>query len=103
MRVRWSYCLAGVSVVALSTVIGLEVGIATARTSSVSTTIDRTLKGDRLDPASGPDMRPSMAPAGQPKLPYGCESSVSTIRLAPVVGRCLAAAPADSLPALSWG
>jgi len=94
MRVRWSYCLAGISVVALSTVIGLEVGIATAHTSSVSTTIDRTLKGDRLDPAS--NVRPTMAPAGQPKLPYGCESSVSTIHLSPVVGRCLAAAPAGT-------
>jgi hypothetical protein len=94
MRVRWSYCVAGIGVMALSTVIGLEVEIATARAGSVSTTIDRTLKGDRLDPASLPNVRPTMAPAGQ--LPYGCESSVSTIHLSPVVGRCLAAAPAGT-------
>jgi hypothetical protein len=96
MRVGWSYCLAGIGVVALSTVIGLEVEIATARPGSVSSTIDRTLKGDRLDPDSLPNLRPTMAPAGQPKLPYGCESSVSTIHLSPVVGRCLAAAPAGT-------
>jgi len=30
-------------------------------------------------------------------------AGAQVIRLAPVVGRCLAAAPADSLPALSWG
>jgi hypothetical protein len=93
MRV-WSYCVAGVGVMVLSTVIGLEVEIATARPGSVSSTIDRTLKGDRIDPASLPNVRPTMAPAGKPKLPLGCESSVSTIHLAPVVGRCLAAVPA---------
>jgi hypothetical protein len=94
MRVRWSYCVTGIGVIALSTVIGLEVEIATARPGSVSSTIDRTLKGDRLDPASFPNVRPTIGPAGQ--LPYGCESSVSTIHLSPVIGRCLAAAPAGA-------
>ena len=92
MRVRWSYCLGGIGVVALSLIIGLEVEMATARPGSVSTTIDRTFKGDRINPATRPAMRPpSIAPAG--RLPDGCESSVSTIRNSPVIGRCLAAAP----------
>ena len=102
MRVQWSYCLGGIGVAAASLVIGLEVEIATARPGSVSTTpgsvsttIDRSVKGDRLAPGTNPSTRPSVAPAGQPKLLVGCESSVSTIRMSPVVGRCLAAAPAS--------
>ena|SRR5215510_2539534 len=93
MRVRWSYCLGGIGVVALSLLIGLEVEMATARPGSVSTTIDRTFKGDRLEPATSmrPSLRPSVTPAG--RLPDGCESSVSTIRNAPVIGRCVAVAP----------
>ena len=91
MRVRWSYCLGGIGVVALSFLIGLEVEMATARPGSVSTTIDRTFKGDRLDPATRPNLRPSVTPAG--RLPDGCESSVSTIRNSPVIGRCVAVAP----------
>ena len=101
MRVRWSYCLGGIGVAALSLIIGLEVEIATARPGSVSTTIDRTFKGDRLGPTFRPDFRPdfrpSVTPAGQPKLPNGCESSVSTIRSSPVIGRCFAAVPAGKL------
>ena len=110
MRMRWSYCLGGLGVAALSLLAGLEVEMATARPTTVSTTIDRTLKGDRLDPATRPDLRPeemrpnirpsirpSTAPAG--RLPDGCESSVSTIRNSPVIGRCLAATPAGK-PAL---
>jgi hypothetical protein len=97
MRVRWSYCLGGVGLAALSLVVGLEVEIATARPGSVSTTIDRTFKGDRLGPTFRPDFRPSVAPAGQPKLPTGCESSVSTIRSSPVIGRCFAAVPTGKL------
>jgi hypothetical protein len=97
MRVRWSYCLGGIGVVALSLIIGLEVEMATARPGSVSTTIDRTFKGDRINPATRPARPPSIAPAG--RLPDGCESSVSTIRNSPVIGRCLAAAPTGK-PAL---
>jgi hypothetical protein len=100
MRVRWSYCLGGIGLAAASFVIGLEVENATARTESVSTgsvstTIDRSLKGDRLAPATG--MRPSTSPSGQPKLPDDCESSVSTIRNRPVIERCFAAAPGSSV------
>jgi len=104
MRVRWSYCLGGIGVVALSLVIGLEVERATARPGSVSTTIDRTFKGDRLEPATPPELRPSMYPSMRPnlrpsvtpagQLPDGCESSISTIRNSPVIGRCVAMAPA---------
>src|SRR5262245_41755623 len=101
MRVRWSYCLGGIGLAALSLVVGLEVEIATARPDNVSTTIDRTFKGDRLGPTFRPDFRPdfrpSVTPAGQPKLPNGCESSVSTIRSSPVIGRCFAAAPTGKL------
>ena len=95
MRVRWSYCLGGIGVVALSLLIGLEVEMATARPGSVSTTIDRTCKGDRLNPSTRPEMRPSLRPSTAPagRLPDGCESSVSTIRNSPVIGRCLAATP----------
>ena len=97
MRVRWSYCLGGIGLAALSLVVGLEVEIATARPGSVSTTIDRTFKGDRLGPTFRPDFRPSVTPAGAPRVPTGCESSVSTIRNAPVIGRCFAAVPASKL------
>ena len=97
MRMRWSYCLGGLGVAALSLLAGLEVEMATARPGSVSTTIDRTLKGDRLGPDMRPTIRPGIAPAG--RLPDGCESSVSTIRNSPVIGRCLAAAPTGK-PAL---
>lgn len=93
MHVQWRYLLAGVAVATLSFVIGLEAEIATARPGSEPTTIDRALKGDRLTPG----LRPSVAPARQPKLLDGCESSFSTIRSSPmreVAGRCLAAAPA---------
>ena len=96
MRVRWSYCLGGIGIAALSLLIGLEVEMATARPGSVSTTIDRSFKGDRLNPATRPDMRPTIRPGIAPagRLPDGCESSVSTIRNSPVIGRCFAATPA---------
>jgi hypothetical protein len=100
MRVRWSYCLAGIGLAAASFVVGLEVENATARTESVftgsvSSTIDRSLKSDRLPPATR--MRPSTSPSGQPMLPDGCESSASTIRIKPVIERCFAAAPAHGV------
>jgi len=97
MRVRWSYCLGGIGLAAASLVIGLEVENATARsTASTATTLDRSFKGDRLTPAANPGIRPSTSPSGQPKLPDGCESSASTIRIKPIIERCFAAAPASS-------
>lgn len=100
MRVRWSYCVGGIGLAAASLVIGLEVEHATARTETgtVTTTIDRSLKGDRLTPAGNPDIRPSTSPSGQPtKLPDGCESSASMIRIKPIVERCFAAAPTSTV------
>jgi hypothetical protein len=96
MRVRWSYCLGGFGLAAASLVIGLEVENAIARTETgtVSTTIDRSFKGDRLTPAANPGVRPT---SGQPKLPDGCESSASTIRIKPIIERCFAAAPTGSV------
>jgi hypothetical protein len=100
MRVRWSYCLGGIGLAAASLVVGLEVEHAIARTettASTATTIDRSFKGDRLTPAANPGVRPSTSPSGQPKLPDGCESSASTIRIKPIIERCFAAAPARSV------
>jgi type II secretory pathway component HofQ len=97
MRVRWSYCLGGIGLAAASLVIGLEVGKATALTGSTASTIDRSFKSDRLTPATTPGVRPSTSPSGQPKLPDGCESSASTIRIKPIIERCFAAAPAGSV------
>jgi hypothetical protein len=97
MRVRWSYCLGGIGLAAASLVVGLEVEIAIARTGSVSTTIDRSFKGDRLTPATNPGVRPSTSPNGQPKVLDGCESSVSTIRSKPFIERCFVAAPASTV------
>ena len=98
MRVRWSYCLGGIGLAAASFVVGLEVENATARTDTgtASTTIDRSFKGDRLTPAANPGMRVRTTPSAQPKLPDGCESSASTIRIKPIIERCFAAAPGGS-------
>jgi hypothetical protein len=92
MRVRWNYCLGGIGLAAASFVVGLEVENATARSvGSVSTTIDRSFKSDRLAPATQRGVR------GQPKALDGCESSVSTIRSKPFIERCFVAAPANSV------
>ena len=97
MRVRWSYCLGGISLAAASFVVGLEVENATARSEgSVSTTIDRSFKSDRLAPATARGVRPNTSPNAQPKVLDGCESSASTIRIKPIIERCFAAAPASS-------
>src|SRR5215475_15121369 len=97
MRVRWSYCLGGIGLAAASFVVGLEVENATARSvGSVSTTIDRSFKGDRLTPAAQRGVRPITTPNGEPKVLDGCESSASTIRIKPIIERCFAAAPANS-------
>jgi hypothetical protein len=95
MRVRWSYCVGGIGLAAVSLVIGLEVGRATALTGSTASTIDRSFKSDRLAPANR-DVRPSTAPSKQQKPLDGCESSASTIRTKPIIERCFAAAPASS-------
>ena len=99
MRVGWSYCLGGIGLAVASLIIGLEVEIAIARTGtgSVSSTIDRSFKGDRLIPATQRDMRPATTPTGQPKLPDECESSASTIRSKPIIERCFVAAPAGTV------
>jgi hypothetical protein len=97
MRVRWSYCLGGIGLAVASFVVGLEVENATARSvGSVSTTIDRSFKGDRLTPAAQRGVRPITTPNGEPKVLDGCESSASTIRIKPIIERCFAAAPASS-------
>jgi hypothetical protein len=97
MRVRWSYCVGGIGLAAMSLVIGLEVGKATVLTGSTASTIDRSFKSDRLAPATHPGVRPSTSPNGQPKALDGCESSASTIRIKPIIERCFAAAPANSV------
>jgi hypothetical protein len=97
MRVRWSYCLGGIGLAVASFVVGLEVENATARAvGSVSTTIDRSFKSDRLAPATNRGMRPITTPNAQPKVLDGCESSASTIRIKPIIERCFVAAPASS-------
>ncbi len=97
MRVRWSYCLGGIGLAAVSLVIGIEVEKATALTGGTASTIDRSFKSDRLTPAMQRGVRPSTAPNGQPKALDGCESSASTIRIKPIIERCFAAAPASSV------
>jgi hypothetical protein len=97
MRVQWGYCLGGIGLAAVSLVIGLEVGKATALTGSTASTIDRSFKSDRLTPATNPGVRPSTSPSGKPKVLDGCESSVSTIRSKPFIERCFVAAPARTV------
>jgi hypothetical protein len=78
----------------LSFVAGLEVQFALARPSLERpgfdpTPVNRSLKGDRLPAIPGPR---SENPAGQPKLPKGCELSFSSVRNAyanEVAGRCV--------------
>src|SRR5215813_3511273 len=94
MTLRTGYCLGGgAAVVMLSLAVCLEMQMAAARPVLEPTAIDRSVKGDRLPTLP----RPSVTPATQPRLPEGCESSVSLIRnpqAREIIGRCLAAAPA---------
>src|SRR5215813_3121930 len=95
MTLRSGYWVGGVGVAVamLSLAICLEMQMAAARPVLEPAAIDRSVKGDRLPTLP----RPSVTPATQPRLPEGCESSVSLIRnprAREIIGRCLAAAPA---------
>src|SRR5262249_49995041 len=94
MTLRSGYCLGGgAAVVMVSLAVGREMQVASARPGLDPTALERTVKGDRLPTLP----RPSVTPATQPRLPEGCESSVSLIRnpqAREIIGRCLAAAPA---------
>jgi len=84
---------AGVVVAMLSFVVALEAQFARARSDIDPMTVNRALKGDRLPIIPGPR---GENPAGQPRLPDGCEprfSSVRNIYTNEVAGRCVAAGP----------
>jgi hypothetical protein len=81
-----------------SFLIGIEVSATTAAPSAERTTVNRTLKGDRLpapamrsrDAINGPFER--KAPVAKPQMPEGCEPVISAIGrspLAQIPGRCL--------------
>ncbi|MEA2903003.1 MAG: hypothetical protein QOI12_390 [Alphaproteobacteria bacterium] len=82
----------GVAAAMLSFAIGLEIQDAAARPDPAATSVNRTLKGNRLPLVpTERDASPAMhMPA--PQLPRGCESSFSSLRNAysnEIAGRCV--------------
>jgi hypothetical protein len=79
----------GLALPMLALVAGLQVPTVAASPQKPSADVNRTLKGDRL-PALVPAT--NAAPRANPKLPDGCEASVSAMTrssLAQTPGRCI--------------
>jgi hypothetical protein len=88
--VQYVACGLGVAVATILMAAALEVITASALPQAPITTVDRTLKGDRLPPAARPVKL--QTPASSQRLPDGCESVVSTITRSPLArqpGRCV--------------
>jgi hypothetical protein len=85
----------GLALPMLALVAGLQVPTVAASPHIPTTDLNRTLKGDRLPSMlpgtnANPSARP--APAANPRLPDGCEASVSAMTrssLAQTPGRCI--------------
>jgi hypothetical protein len=104
MRPHRAYLVGGfLGLAILSVGAGLQVlpvaassGAASASTHAASSyagpNLDRALKGDRLPDAAAPVGEARPLKAKQPRLPEGCEASVSSISHSP-----LAQTPADCL------
>ena len=86
--------VAGAALAIMSFATGLTIEIESGAGAALHlTTVNRTLKGDRLLSPAAPS---SQNPAGEPSLPHGCELRFSSVRNAyanEVAGRCLAEAP----------
>jgi glucose/arabinose dehydrogenase len=108
MRAHRAYLLgSGLAVAVLAFAAGLQVPSVSASTQAATqvathdatTQVNRSLKGDRLGVSVSPEMSASPAapqgteaPRATPKLPDGCEASVSAMTrssLAQTPGRCV--------------
>jgi hypothetical protein len=99
MRPRSAYLFGiGLALPMLALVAGLQVPTVAASPQDPTTAVNRSLKGDRL-PANLPattanpsDLQGSQVPRMSPKLPDGCEATVSVMTqslLAQTAGRCI--------------
>jgi hypothetical protein len=85
----------GLALPLLALVAGLQVPSVAAAPHTPTTEVNRTLKGDRLPSMlPGTNANPSgrTSPDANPKLPDGCEASVSAMTrssLAQTPGRCI--------------
>ncbi len=88
----------GLALPILALVAGLQVATVAASPQRASNDVNRVLKGDRLPPiqpgtnASSFDLQGRPAPQTKPKLPDGCEATVSAMTrssLARTPGRCI--------------
>jgi hypothetical protein len=98
MRPRSAYLFGiGLALPLLALVAGLQVPVA-ASPQDPTTAVNRSLKGDRLPPnlpattANPSHLEGRQAPRTSPKLPDGCEATVSVMTrslLAQTAGRCI--------------
>jgi len=99
MRIHRAYLFGiGLALPLLALVAGLQVPTVAASPQSPTTDVKRVLKGDRLPSAlPATDGKPAdrqgwQAPRPDPKLPDGCEATVSAMSrssLAQTPGRCI--------------
>jgi hypothetical protein len=85
----------GLALPILALVAGLQVPTVAASPQNPTTEVNRTLKGDRLPSMlPGTNANPSgrLSPGVAPKLPDGCEATVSAMTRSPLAqtpGRCI--------------
>jgi hypothetical protein len=85
----------GLALPLLALVAGLQVPSVAAAPHSPTTEVNRTLKGDRLPamlPGTNANPFGRTSPAVSPKLPDGCEATVSAMTRSPLAqtpGRCI--------------
>jgi hypothetical protein len=96
MRTHRAYLFGvGLALPMLALVAGLQVPSVAASPQAAATDVNRTLKGDRLPAVTSgnpADRQGSQAGQPNPKLPDGCESTVSAMTrssLAQTPGRCI--------------
>jgi len=99
MRPRSAYLFGiGLALPMLALVAGLQVPTVAASPQDPTTAVDRSLKADRLPPslpaatANPSHLEGRQAPRTSPKLPDGCEATVSVMTQSPLAqtaGRCI--------------
>ena len=100
MRPRSAYLFGiGLALPMLALVAGLQVPTVAASPQDPTTAVNRSLKGDRLPPnlppattANPSHLEGRQAPRTSPKLPDGCEATVSVMTQSPLAqtaGRCI--------------
>ncbi|HEY6255958.1 MAG TPA: hypothetical protein VIY51_09220 [Xanthobacteraceae bacterium] len=97
MRPHRAYLLgSAIALITLALAAGLQVlpvaASPHAGTPATATPVNRILKGDRLPVAAPADVQGLKVPAVRPRLPEGCEATVSSMTrssLAQTPARCL--------------